>query len=525
MNKHFSWIFIVINLFMADKMLATNADYKADKIIARYIEVTGLNKPNIENVSYMMEMKQTTYIEGQKPYILESYTIASPLENKYYAKITQSINGQGSVITSVFNGTEGWIDSDDIVVDMDNNTKEATKNSIHYFKNMQYDKQLYDAQYIGETIFEGKKVHKIRMSSRVPNGADDGYAYFDDKTGLYVLSETVKDNKTYRSKVLNYTDVGEGILIPVLAVESNGKILSTIETFRIILDYPMENIDFSRQSVQHKFDAWEEYNKGLGITVSNPIQALAHFNNAIKANPNFIRAHEQKISVLFDMERYDEVLPSCKILKGIQPQNLEADRIEAFTHARLEQLEQARIANERYLAKLEEERKQREEEARLRKEAQDKEELERLYTQEEENRLKALKLKAALEQDVEIDKEAIKREEKRAKRKRFWNKFWNVVKVVTVVMDTTNDVLSAINNNTNYTYHNNYDRRGSYSSAPKKVKTKKCSFCNGTGVNPGKERPAFYDAGHISSTKCNYCDDMSVHYHNDCPSCQGKGEL
>ena len=54
--------------------------------------------------------------------------------------------------------------------------------------------------------------------------------------------------------------------------------------------------------------------------------------------------------------------------------------------------------------------------------------------------------------------------------------------------------------------------------------TKTCSLCRGTGYNPGKERPPFYSYSEDPMTgHCDICGDMSNHYHNPCPSCNGKG--
>lgn len=500
---------------MTNYAYSNNLDKKADRIIAKYVEAIGLNKPNIETVSYLMEQKQTIFIDGQNPNIIESYTIAAPLENKYYSKINSLYQ-----MTSVFNGTDGWIETNDNVIEYNNHLKETTLLAIHHFKGLKFDKEFYDTEYIGESTFEGKRVHKIKVKNKFSHDTGDLYAYFDARTGLYVLGENIRDGKTYKTKILNYTDAGEGILIPTLAVESNGKIISTLETFRIVLGYPLENIDFSRQAVQHKFDAWQEYEKGLNISTTDRIKALTHFNNAIKANPNFIKAHEARIELFFYLERYNDVLESCRILKGIQPQNLEAIRMEAFTLARLEQIEQARIANERYLAKLEEERKQREKEEHLRKEKQ-----ERIYALEEENRQMALKLQTALNENASIEKENIKKEEKKAKRKKFWNNFWKGLEIATTILETTNNTIAAINN-ISYSKHSNYDYRGSYSAKSKLVKTKTCSTCKGTGMNLlSKERPPFYTSGNVSSTTCNYCNDITIHYHGESPSCRGKGEI
>jgi hypothetical protein len=52
-----------------------------------------------------------------------------------------------------------------------------------------------------------------------------------------------------------------------------------------------------------------------------------------------------------------------------------------------------------------------------------------------------------------------------------------------------------------------------------------CSFCHGTGQNPARERPAFYNYNDedFTSSTCSICGSSSNHYHKSCPSCMGKG--
>lgn len=52
-----------------------------------------------------------------------------------------------------------------------------------------------------------------------------------------------------------------------------------------------------------------------------------------------------------------------------------------------------------------------------------------------------------------------------------------------------------------------------------------CSFCNGTGMNPTRERPSLYSSSteEYSSGLCKICGSNSSHYHKSCPSCKGKG--
>ena len=84
-------------------------------------------------------------------------------------------------------------------------------------------------------------------------------------------------------------------------------------------------------------------------------------------------------------------------------------------------------------------------------------------------------------------------------------------------------------------YMNTYSSRniyspqnyGSYSgsqSSSYSNRKQTCSFCHGTGYNPGMERPPFYSYSEDPMTgSCDICGDKSNHYHNPCPSCGGRG--
>lgn len=52
----------------------------------------------------------------------------------------------------------------------------------------------------------------------------------------------------------------------------------------------------------------------------------------------------------------------------------------------------------------------------------------------------------------------------------------------------------------------------------------KCSFCHGTGKNPGKTYPPSFGLERTyDNPPCDICGDRDNHYHKKCPSCNGKG--
>ncbi len=93
----------------------------------------------------------------------------------------------------------------------------------------------------------------------------------------------------------------------------------------------------------------------------------------------------------------------------------------------------------------------------------------------------------------------------------------------TLVLQMLLQGMQCINSYTNtYTSGNIYSRTYNTSLGQKRI----CSFCHGTGYNPGKERPAMYSYSEDPMTgSCEICGDKSTHYHEQCPSCRGKGYL
>ncbi|MBQ2373819.1 MAG: hypothetical protein II299_01745 [Alistipes sp.] len=52
---------------------------------------------------------------------------------------------------------------------------------------------------------------------------------------------------------------------------------------------------------------------------------------------------------------------------------------------------------------------------------------------------------------------------------------------------------------------------------------KPCDFCGETGKNPGKTYSPYY-GGDRNKVRCRECGDLDYpHYHENCPSCLGKG--
>lgn len=97
-----------------------------------------------------------------------------------------------------------------------------------------------------------------------------------------------------------------------------------------------------------------------------------------------------------------------------------------------------------------------------------------------------------------------------------------ILNAVAAGLNSVNNSLNTYNNSNNNTYtppNNTNNNKGSGH-----MENVKCSFCRGTGKNPGKEYPPQFGQGKTyKDTKCEICGSWDNHYHKSCPSCGGKG--
>ena len=107
-------------------------------------------------------------------------------------------------------------------------------------------------------------------------------------------------------------------------------------------------------------------------------------------------------------------------------------------------------------------------------------------------------------------------------------RFARSMAVLIIVSQTISTVSSALNNSYSSSVNSSVYQPTVYtphvSSSPGSMQHEPCSFCRGTGKNPGKEYPAQFGLDPVQkTTKCPICGDWDNHYHKACPSCQGKG--
>lgn len=98
----------------------------------------------------------------------------------------------------------------------------------------------------------------------------------------------------------------------------------------------------------------------------------------------------------------------------------------------------------------------------------------------------------------------------------------NLSGLMTLMLNGTAMNLFRSGSNSNYSSDDNSYKK----SSNRQLVKVQCSFCNGTGKNPGKEYPANFGNGiQYHKKKCEICGSYEVHYHKKCPSCQGKGYI
>ena len=116
-----------------------------------------------------------------------------------------------------------------------------------------------------------------------------------------------------------------------------------------------------------------------------------------------------------------------------------------------------------------------------------------------------------------------------AERERKHQRTMAILNAITTGLNLFSQTVTAINNVKNgysapvQTYTPVFNK----SKSTYTPKEKSCSFCKGTGMNPGKEYPPNYGVGvtesDFSNRACDVCGSYDNHYHKPCPSCGGKG--
>lgn len=111
----------------------------------------------------------------------------------------------------------------------------------------------------------------------------------------------------------------------------------------------------------------------------------------------------------------------------------------------------------------------------------------------------------------------IKKEEKRKRN-------IAVLNAISSALNLFSQTMTAINSNSQ-SYSKPLKTYTPNNSPTRTAKQHPCSFCNGTGMNPAKERPSFYNYSEelYDNNPCDVCGSRENHYHKTCPSCGGKG--
>lgn len=109
------------------------------------------------------------------------------------------------------------------------------------------------------------------------------------------------------------------------------------------------------------------------------------------------------------------------------------------------------------------------------------------------------------------------------------NKFMRTMNSINVITSSINNLaLALISVGVSYDSSSSGTSESSMNNAKINSSSKSkriCTFCHGTGQNPAKERPAFYNYNDedYSGSLCEICGSRTNHYHKSCPSCLGKG--
>ena len=477
------------SLLFATTLMAQNNASKADSILNRYEKVMGIDKlTKYKNAPFCFDMKITAFIQ-ERTAIYNSTVIGSPITKLLYMN-TDDDSGNSIMLLNV---KEGWISSKDMTIKIEEKDIPIYQNTL-YWINDQFLTKNYDRTFIETKVIDGITYDVVKLKNR--KGGNESLTYFNKKTGLIAFSILKADEytkKTYqcdeiKNEVYNYVEIADGAKIANTRNIINGKVTSTVEYGNIILNYPIENIDFSGDALSLKSDAYELYMKGLSN--SDYKESIKCYTDAINIRPNYIEAHISRIGASYSLKDYQQTIKYCNTLLDIDSKSTEAYTYRAMCYSNLDENQKA-ISDYKTV----------------------------LIYNPEDKRIKEilffLQKQEKKEEERKQNNETVEEEK--------GNNFWNIMEAVFLGLNYANDIINGGDNNSTAMPV----RSGSFSSGRRSGTKEPCSACNGTGKNLARERPAFYDSTteDYERAVCPICGSSTNHYHKDCPSCGGKGYI
>ena len=243
-----SIVLVLLSLFAAISLTAWAGDNEAEKIVDKAIKAHFPKGLDTKNKGVRTKSKGTLHISGLDLEFTQEVTAQGASKFKEVMQLT--VMNKNVMVTSVFNGKEGWIRADDKDI-------KVTDEILEEFKQVAYSMGLVQGLFlkdkalkfmaVGESQVKGKAALGVRVSR---DGKRDVTLYFDKGTGLLAKVEQRKRDIMSGQEVneeryiTEYQDVGSRKVAKKIEVQRDGAALLEAEVTEVQIVPGFDDAEF-----------------------------------------------------------------------------------------------------------------------------------------------------------------------------------------------------------------------------------------------------------------------------------------
>jgi hypothetical protein len=241
---------MVFGLVFGFALTGRGGDDEAGKIIDKAIKAHFPKGVDTKNNGSRTKAKGTLHIMGLDLEFTQEIAVQAP--NKFKEVMDLDVMGKKVPVVTVFNGKEGWIQSDGKDVKVTDEILDELKGAtqmIRLMKGMFVKDKTVKYSLIGEVKVKDKAAIGVTVSQK---GAKDVSLFFDKRTGLIVKVEmrrrdVMAGQEVTEERFINeYQDLNGQKVAKKVEVLRNGKALLEIEILEVQLLEKLDDAEFAR---------------------------------------------------------------------------------------------------------------------------------------------------------------------------------------------------------------------------------------------------------------------------------------